>query len=284
MSDTEKAASTIRAVVVDDESLAREGLSLRLKKIDGVEVVALCRNGREALEAIAEHDPDLVFLDIQMPGMTGFELIRQMQPDDMPLIIFVTAYDAFAVDAFEVHAVDYLLKPIEQERLEQAVQRARQRHGADPDSGGMAGDSEKQRLLEMVMGLTGKSKEEVQELMISGVDPARRNERLAIKDGSSTIFVPVHDIDWVDAAGDYMCVHARGETHIMRTTMKELESQLDPDMFQRVHRSTIVNLHRVEKISSHINGEFHLTLSCGTALKMSRSYKDKVRHFFAQGR
>jgi len=109
---------------------------------------------------------------------------------------------------------------------------------------------------------------------------ASQIDRLAIRDGSSTLFVPVRDIDWIDAAGDYMCVHAKGETHIMRTTMKELEAQLDSNVFQRVHRSTIVNLLRVERIASHINGEFHLTLTCGTSLKMSRSYKDKVRHFF----
>jgi two-component system LytT family response regulator len=116
--------------------------------------------------------------------------------------------------------------------------------------------------------------------MVGDEQPVRYSEKLAIKDGSSTTFVPVRDIDWIDAAGDYMCVHVKGETHIMRTTMKELESALDPNLFQRVHRSTIVNLDRVEKVSSHINGEFHLTLLCGTSLKMSRSYKDKVRHFF----
>lgn len=263
----------LRVIVVDDESLAREGLVLRLQQFDDIDVVASCRNGREALAAIAEHDPDLVFLDIQMPGMSGFDLIAQLQPDDMPLIVFVTAYDAYAVDAFNVHAVDYLLKPIEPERLQEAVDKARQRvQGGD--------DQEKQRLLEMVMGLTGKSESAVRELLSSGSAPRGHSDRLAIKDGSSTIFVPVYDIDWVDAAGDYMCVHAKGETYIMRTTMKELEAQLDPAVFQRVHRSTIVNLHRVEKISSHINGEFHLTLGCGTSLKMSRSYKDKVRHFF----
>jgi len=277
----------LRVIVVDDESLARDGLILRLEKLPDVQVVASCRNGREALTAIAEHVPDLVFLDVQMPGMTGFDLIKQMQPDEMPLVIFVTAYDAFAVDAFKVHAVDYLLKPIEQERLEESVARARDRLSASADTTDGAaneGDSEKQRLLEMVMSLTGKDESAVRELLESGGDPARRNDRLAIKDGSSTIFVPIHDIDWVDAAGDYMCVHARGETYIMRTTMKELEAQLEPSIFQRVHRSTIVNLRRVEKISSHINGEFHLTLSCGASLKMSRSYKDKVRHFFAQGK
>ena len=267
----------IRSIVVDDESLAREGLVMRLKQFDEqVEIVASCRNGREALQAVAEKEPDLVFLDIQMPGMSGFEFVKQLQQDNMPAIVFVTAYDEFAVDAFEVHAVDYLLKPIEEDRLALALERAEQRlQGGQPDN-------EKQRLLDIVMGLTGKSESAVKELLESGEAPRKYSERIAIKDGSSTIFVNVSDIDWIDAAGDYMCVHVKGETHIMRTTMKELEAQLDPDVFQRVHRSTIVNLERVEKISSHINGEFHLTLSCGTALKMSRSYKDKVRHFFFQ--
>lgn len=268
----------IRAVVVDDESLAREGLVMRLQHFDQVEVVASCRNGREALEAVARHEPDLVFLDIQMPGMSGFDFIKQLQQDNMPLIVFVTAYDAFAVEAFDVNAVDYLLKPIEEDRLEQALERVEQRRA------GQQPDNEKQRLLDMVMGLTGKSASAVKQLLESDEAPEAYPERIAIKDGSSTVFVAVGDIDWIDAAGDYMCVHVKGETHIMRTTMKELESQLNPQVFQRVHRSTIVNLERVEKISSHINGEFHLTLVCGTSLKMSRSYKDKVRHFFAQGK
>jgi two-component system LytT family response regulator len=139
---------------------------------------------------------------------------------------------------------------------------------------------EKQRLLDIVIKLTGKSRGAINQLLQSVGETSQYSDRIAIKDGSSTTFVPVKDIDWVDAAGDYMCVHVNGQTHIMRTTMKELEAQLDPNIFQRVHRSTIVNLHRVEKVSSHINGEFHLTLSNGSSLKMSRSYKDKVKHFF----
>lgn len=269
----------LTAIVVDDESLAREGLVLRLEKLGGVDVLASCSSGREALRAISEQEPDMVFLDIQMPGMGGFDLIKELQQDNMPLIVFVTAYDAFAVDAFNVHAVDYLLKPIEQERLAESVERVRMQLGqAD------RGDPEKQRLLEIVMELTGKSPTAVKDLLDTGPDATQHADRLAIRDGSATLFVPVRDIDWIDAAGDYMCVHVKGETHIMRTTMKELESQLDPNVFQRVHRSTIVNLRRVEKISSHINGEFHLTLTSGHSLKMSRSYKDKVRHFFAQGK
>ncbi|MDX1490828.1 MAG: LytTR family DNA-binding domain-containing protein [Pseudohongiellaceae bacterium] len=264
----------IRTIVVDDESLARQGLTMRLEQFPQVEVLRGCRNAKEALDAIAELAPDLVFLDIQMPGMSGLELIEQLQQDNMPLIVFVTAFDAFAVDAFKANAVDYLLKPIEVERLEQAIDKVSVQLSSDKAV------VEKQRLLDIVIGLTGKSEMAVKELLASDEELGGYSDRLAIKDGSSTTFVPIRDIDWIDAAGDYMCVHVKGQTHIMRTTMKELEAQLDPSVFQRVHRSTIVNLHRVEKVSSHINGEFHLTLSCGSSLKMSRSYKDKVKHFF----
>jgi len=262
----------IRAIVVDDESLARKGLGMRLEQYDQVEVLRSCRSGKEALAAIAELEPDLVFLDIQMPGMTGFEVIEQLQQDNMPMVIFVTAYDAFAIKAFDVHAIDYLLKPIEQDRLQQAIEKAEQR--LEQQQVFVA----KQRLLDIVIGLTGKSEAAIEQLLNVKGEQIAYADKLAIKDGSSTTFVPVKNIDWIDAAGDYMCVHVNGATHIMRTTMKELEAQLDPGIFQRVHRSTIVNLARVEKVSSHINGEFHLTLSGGSSLKMSRSYKDKIKH------
>src|SRR3989338_1931052 len=229
----------IRAIVVDDESLARKGLTMRLEQFARIEVLQSCRNGKEALAAIAEFAPDLVFLDIQMPGITGFEVIDQLQQVNIPMIIFVTAYDACAVDAFTANAVDYLLKPIEDDRLQKAVEKAvaqvSQKHAA----------MEKQRLLDIVIGLTGKSEMAINQLLRSGDEKSPYSDRLAIKDGSSTSFVPVKDNDWVDAAGDYMCVHVQGQTNIMRTTMKELESQLDPNIFQRVHSSTIVNLQRV---------------------------------------
>lgn len=268
------APQKIKTIVVDDESLARKGLMMRLEAFPQIEVLRACSNAREALDAIAELGPDLVFLDIQMPEMTGLEMIQQLQQDNMPLIVFVTAYDAFAVDAFTANAVDYLLKPIEVDRLQFAIDKVSQQIQSQEAV------EQKQRLLDIVIGLTGKSEMAVKELLASTEDPNNYSDRLAIKDGSSTTFVPIKDIDWVDAAGDYMCVHVQGQTHIMRTTMKELEAQLDPNIFQRVHRSTIVNLQRVEKVASHINGEFHLTLSCGSSLKMSRSYKDKVKHFF----
>lgn len=264
---------TLSAIIVDDEELARKGLELRLKKFSQVELLGSCASVKEAIAAIAELEPDIVFLDIQMPGMTGFEMIREIQADILPLIIFVTAYDAFAVDAFKIHAIYYLLKPVEEGRLAEAIAKA-----AEQKSQRSAVD-EKEKLMSLLVNLTGKSPQAIGELLDDDA-ASEYADRLAIKDGSSITFVPVLEIDWVDAAGDYMCVHADGATHIMRTTMKELEAKLDPAIFQRVHRSTIVNLARVEKVSSHINGEFHLTLSCGSSLKMSRSYKEKIKHFF----
>ncbi|MEE3143888.1 MAG: LytTR family DNA-binding domain-containing protein [Pseudomonadota bacterium] len=266
----------LTTIIVDDEELARQGLAMRLEEVSEIEILAQCQNGREALNAINEYEPDLAFLDIQMPGTSGLELIGEIQGDVMPMIIFVTAFDEFAVDAFDVHAVDYLLKPVESNRLKEAINKAQKLKMQE----GALGD--KQKLLELAASLSGKSLDAIGELLESGDNLIEHADRLAIKDGTSLTFVPVKDIDWIDAAGDYMCVHAKGETHIMRTTMKELEARLAPSIFQRVHRSTIVNLERVEKISSHINGEFHLILGGGISLKMSRSYKNKVKHFFRE--
>ena len=249
---------------------------MRLEEISGLEILEQCQNAREALDAINKHEPDLAFLDIQMPGMSGFELIGEIQGDIMPMIVFVTAFDEFAVAAFNVHAVDYLLKPVESDRLKEAINKAQQLKIQRKTLG------EKQKLLELAVSLTGKSSDAIGVLLESGEDLVEQPDQLAIKDGTTLTLVPVKDIDWIDAAGDYMCVHAKGVTHIMRTTMKELEVRLAPSIFQRVHRSTIVNLQRVEKISSHINGEFHLILSGGISLKMSRSYKNKVKHFFRE--
>ena len=264
----------LTALVVDDEKLAREGLALRLKELGSVEILEQCENGRTALRAIAELEPDVVFLDIQMPGVTGFELISRIQGDAMPMVVFVTAFDAFAVDAFQVYAVDYLLKPVEQDRLESAVNRCLERKAEQASS------VDKQKLLKMVVSLSGRSEGAIRDVLLTGDVLNKQTDRLAIKDGSSTSFVPIREIDWIDAAGDYMCVHVGSETHIMRITMKELEARLDSSVFQRVHRSTIVNVDRVVKASSHVNGEYYLSLRSGATLKMSRSYKDKIKHFF----
>jgi two-component system LytT family response regulator len=264
----------LKTIIVDDEPLARKGLLLRLQDVEGLEIVRECNNGREALAAITELEPDLMFLDIQMPGLDGFDVVKKLQPDNMPLVIFVTAFDQYAVEAFDVHAVDYILKPIDEERLHAAVERAR-------DHARLRGAvSEKQRLLELVISITGKSERSVSQLLKERDGIKAYPDRLAIKDGGEVTLVETKDIDWVDAAGDYMCVHANDQTHVMRVTMKELETQLNPASFQRVHRSTLVNLDRVVKVCSHMNGEYFLVLSCGSSVKMSRSYKDKVKHFF----
>ncbi|MFT7686497.1 MAG: two-component system LytT family response regulator [Candidatus Azotimanducaceae bacterium] len=266
--------SSLRVIVVDDESLARKGLRLRLEAIGDVEVVAECSNGIAALKAVVEFKPDVIFLDIQMPEMSGFDVVSNLQQDNMPLVIFVTAFDQYALEAFDVHAVDYLLKPIDDDRLNESIIRAKDhlaQHGAVSD---------KQRLLELVISITGKSEGSVTQLLRDHSGSQSFPDKLAIKDAGETTLVKIAEIDWIDAAGDYMCVHANNQTHIMRITMKQLEAKLDPVKFQRVHRSTIVNLERVVKVCSHMNGEFYLELSNGNSVKMSRSYKEKVKHFF----
>jgi len=258
----------LRAIVVDDEKLARRGLALRLAEMPQIEVIAECANGREALEVIGAESPDLVFLDIQMPGMDGFDMVCELQSDSMPLIIFVTAFDQYAIDAFKVHAVDYILKPIDAERLQEAVARAVTRHAQE-----LAGT--KENLMALVSGRDDESG--AKELMSNDNDGKTWPDRLTIKDGNEFQFVRIADIQWIDAAGDYMCVHAAGKTHIMRTTMKHLEASLNPDTFIRVHRSSIVNTNSIASAASHLNGEFVLTLNGGARLKVSRSYRDRIK-------
>lgn len=265
----------LRTIIVDDEALARRGLKLRLNKIDDIAIVAEVRNGREALKIIQELQPDLVFLDIQMPGMGGFEVLAQLQQENMPAIVFVTAFDTYAIKAFEANALDYLLKPIDDGRLHNAILRVRQnldqKHAL----------RHKKSLLRLISNLTGESVDSMRELSAKGIDSLKKKElaKLVIKDGSRTTLVPQDQIEWIDAAGDYMCVHAGGETHIMRKTMKELEVELDSELLQRIHRSTIVNINQVTEMQSHINGEYFLTLQCGHILKLSRTYKDKLKYF-----
>lgn len=258
----------LRALVVDDEKLARRGLALRLAEIEQVQVIAECANGEEALKLIGTESPDLVFLDIQMPGMDGFDLVCELQADAMPLIIFVTAFDQYAIDAFRVHAVDYILKPIDDERLAEAVARALERHAGNTQGS-------KENLMALVTGRDARSA--ARDLVMN--DPPSKGwpERLTIKDGSEFQIIKIEDIQWIDAAGDYMCVHAGGNTHIMRTTMKYLETCLNPDIFIRVHRSSIVNSNSITSAASHLNGEYILTLDGGARLKVSRSYRDRIK-------
>lgn len=269
------ATKTLRALIVDDEALARRGLALRLRTVKDMEVIGEAKNGRQALALIKSERPDLIFLDIQMPGMSGFDVIQAIDKDIMPAVIFVTAFDEFAIKAFEASAVDYLLKPIEDSRLHQALfkvkEALRQKQAVE----------HKSSLLKLVSEITGESVSSMRDVKDKNIQNLKHKEptKLAIRDGGKTTWVKQSDIEWIDAAGDYMCVHALGETHIMRKTMKELEQELDPELLQRIHRSTIVNIHKVNEMQAHINGEYFLTLAGGQTVKLSRTYKDKLKFF-----
>lgn len=265
----------IRTAIVDDELLSRRGIALRLHGAPEFEIVAECSNGRDAVSTLQRERPDIVFLDIQMPGLSGFDVLAQLPLDQLPLVVFVTAYDQYAVRAFEARAVDYLLKPIDDRRFDATLERVRQsalaRSAAD----------QRDRLMEIVAEITGSGEIGLEELLEQGTAAlgVRQPQVLPIRQGRKTVRVPIPAIQWIDAAGDYMCVHAEGDTHILRGTMKELEEILDPRLFQRVHRSTIVNLRFVKSLRAHMNGEYFLTLEGGQELKLSRTYRDKVEHF-----
>jgi two-component system LytT family response regulator len=261
----------IRTILVDDERLARRGLELRLASAPDIEVVAECENGREAVERVAALRPDLMFLDIQMPGLSGFDVLARLPQDSMPVVVFVTAFDRYAVEAFESNALDYLLKPVEDARLEHALQRVRQ-HLLEQHALG-----QRERMLSLLAAVQGSGELDPEALLTRMATPSSRfPEIIAIRTGRETVRVRSADIDWIDAAGDYMCVHAGSETHVLRGTMKELEAALDPAAFQRIHRSAIVNVKRIRKLRPHANGEYFLTLEGGQELKLSRTHRDKV--------
>ncbi len=270
MSETEK----LRVLIVDDEPLARRGLNLRLEPISDIEVVGEAQNGREAIKAIKDHEPDLVFLDIQMPGIDGFGVVRALLGGPAPLIVFVTAFDQYAIDAFQANALDYLVKPVEDERLEAALHRAREARREKK-----AADRET-KLVEMLSSLGAEERDKIKEL-IEDTSPAKSPyiSQLNFRDAGKVICLNTADIEWIDAAGDYMCIHAGGVTHIIRETMKKLAAKLDPAVFQRVHRSAIVNVTKVKELHPHANGEYFLKLESGGELKLSRSYKDVLTRF-----
>jgi two-component system LytT family response regulator len=263
----------IRTLIVDDEPLARRGLELRLQDAPDIQIVRHCANGREAIAAIAEEAPDLMFLDIQMPGLSGLDVVAQVPQESMPMIVFVTAFDRYAINAFEAHALDYLLKPVDDARLAAALERVRAQWQQKLAA------AQREQLLALLADLTGKgeiSPDALAQTAGNGTAARRYATLLPIRSGRETLRLDVATIDWIDAAGDYMCLHAGGQTHVLRATMKELEEMLDPLVFQRVHRSTIVNLARVRSLRPHLNGECFLKLQSGQEIKLSRSFRDKV--------
>lgn len=266
----------LRTLIVDDEELARRGLEIRLADYADVEICAEARNGREALEAVRKQVPDLMFLDVQMPGMDGFEVLRRLSGSNMPVVVFVTAYDEFALRAFDANALDYLLKPINDDRLREAIARARKHTEVK------TAEEHRNRLLKFVCELTGRELTLESALQAATGAHQAYPRRIAIRDGTRTQCVDVEAIDWIDAAGDYMCVHSAGDTFVLRGTMKHLEDVLDPATFVRVHRSAIVNRHRVTAMRPHRNGEYFLQLGDTAELKLSRKYKDNLERLAVQ--
>ncbi|MEM9706256.1 MAG: LytTR family DNA-binding domain-containing protein [Pseudomonadota bacterium] len=266
----------IRVILVDDEPLALRGMRLRLEDFSEIEIIGESQNGRDAVKQIKALSPDLIFLDIQMPGLDGFGVVRALIGAPAPLVVFVTAYDKFAIEAFEANALDYLVKPVEEERLKDAIHRAREALKS------RAAASRENRLVELLASLSDDDRDKIKDLITdpSWTEQDRYAERISFKDGAKVVVLTADDISWIDAAGDYMCIHAGGKTHIIRETMKTLQGRLDPERFQRIHRSAIVNLKKVKELHPHSNGEYFLTLECGAELKLSRSYKDVVARFF----
>ena len=264
---------TIRTILVDDEKLAIQGLQHRLESHPDIEIVDTCLNGREAIRSIKTNKPDLVFLDIQMPGFDGFSVVSGLMEVEPPLFVFVTAYSDHALRAFEADALDYLMKPVEEARLADTLDRVRQRLAEKK------GAVEAERLME---ALTEHAPEAAEEIASDTSDTlaANRFEKLInIKDRGQIFRVDVDTIERIDAAGDYMCIYTGDNTLILRETMKDLERRLDPRRFQRIHRSTIVNLDLVKQVKPHTNGECFLVLDSGAQVKVSRSYRDVVARF-----
>lgn len=263
---------TIRTILVDDEPLAIQGLQLRLEPHDDVEIIDTCSNGREAIRSIKTNKPDLVFLDIQMPGFDGFSVVQGLMEVEPPLFVFVTAYSDHAIRAFEAQAMDYLMKPVDEDRLAATLDRVRQRLAEK------RGVEEVDRLREVLAEVAPEAAAEMGE---GGEAPAanRFEKMINIKDRGQIFRVDVDNIERIDAAGDYMCIYTAENTLILRETMKDLEKRLDPRRFQRVHRSTIVNLDLVKQVKPHTNGECFLVLDSGAQVKVSRSYRDVVARF-----
>ncbi len=252
---------TVRTLVADDEPLARRRLVRLLERESDAELVAACGTGLDAVEAVKRYTPDLLFLDVQMPGMDGFGVLEALGPDIPPAVVFVTAFDAYAIQAFDANALDYLLKPFDADRFHRTFQRAQDRLRR-PDSGGAPA-----QLTALLESLT-----------------RQRNtaERLAIRTDGRVYFVRVADIDWIETASNYVRLHSGKASHLLRESMSSLETRLDPERFLRIHRTTVVNVERLRELQPWFSGEFIAILQDGTRLKVSRGYRDRVARWLGQ--
>jgi len=244
------------ALIVDDEPLAREGLRMLLAGDTEIAAVREARNGQEAIAAIRKEPPALVFLDVQMPELDGFAVVKAIGAEHMPPVVFVTAHDKYAIRAFEINAIDYLLKPVTRERFAGALARAKARlamHAADAAS---------RRILGLLETLAA---------------PQQFLRRLAVRSAGKTLFVDLDDVDWVEAAENYVQLHAGKASHLLHVTMNALEKSLDPELFVRVHRSTIVPVARIQSLEPALHGEYVITLTNGVRLRSGRTYSERLR-------
>jgi two-component system LytT family response regulator len=264
-------AGKIKVLVVDDEPLARDKIRGMLKNKEDFEIVGEAGNGKEAVSAIHKLEPDLLFLDVQMPEMDGFQVLQTIGPNRIPMVVFVTAYDRYALQAFEVFALDYLLKPFDRERFDKALARARTQL-----------DQEIRK--DLTQGLQALM-EELSRVRQSGslATPGPKFlERLAIKASGRIFFLRTQDIDYIESEGNYVRVHTGKESHLIREAMSVLETQLDPKKFLRIHRCTIVNVDRIQELQPWFHGEYRVILRTGVQLTLSRSYREKLREFLGK--
>ncbi len=246
----------ITTLIVDDEPLAREGLRMLLAEDAEVAAIHEAKDGREAAAAIRTLRPDLVFLDVQMPEMDGFGVVAEVGAERMPAVVFVTAHDRYAIQAFEINAIDYLLKPVTGERFRQALARAKERLDAKPAEG---------------------ASRQILSLLETIASPPRYLKRLAVRSAGKTVFVDVGDIDWIEAAENYVQLHVGRAGHLIHVTMNTLEKSLDPETFVRIHRSVIVNVQRIKELQPALHGEYAITLANGVRLQSGRLYNAKLR-------
>ena len=266
-----QAKKKIKTLIVDDEPLARKNLRVLLRDDPEIEILGECGSGREALRVIKEQTPDLLFLDIQMPEMDGFEVLEKIGPGRIVAIIFVTAFDQYALKAFEVHALDYLLKPFDDARFEKALRQAK----------AQIEQREINQLSRKLFALL-----EDREAVARTSEPERTTflTRFMIKTASRVSFLKADEIDWIAADDYYVKLHAGRKSHLLRETMNELEAKLDPEKFLRIHRSTIVNIDRIKELHPHFNGDYLVILHDGTELKLSRSRRQQLQAALKSGR
>jgi two-component system, LytTR family, response regulator len=249
----------IKTLIVDDEPIARERVRRMVREESDIEVIGECGNGAEAAIFINENKLDLVFLDIQMPEMNGFEVLKSIEPNKTPAIIFVTAYDQYAIRAFDVHAIDYLLKPFNRQRFQHSVERAREQ-------------------IEQSRG--GKMDERLALLLADLKTSKKYLERLVVKSVGRIFFLKTTEVDWIEAAGNYAKLHVGRESHLIRETMNGLEAKLNPDVFLRIHRSTVVNIDRIKELHPLFSGDYTVMLKNGVELTLSRNYRDRLLELF----